>query len=59
MQGVNAVFTWFSDLFTGEWALLLYGIIFFFLFSRLIINPLFGSRYKGSDTVKDCEGDNE
>lgn len=57
MQGINACFGWFSDLFTGEWSLLVYGIIFFFLFSRLIINPLFGSRSRGSgsDSVKEID----
>lgn len=55
MQGVNACFTWFSELFTGEWALLVYGIIFFFLFARLIINPLFGSRSRGSDSLKETD----
>ena len=59
-QGVNAVIEWFQTYIVGDWALIVFGSIFFYIFSRLILAPLFGGRVRSgsSDSVKK-KGDEE
>lgn len=57
ITAITAVFGWFQDfILTGEWGLIITGLVIFFLFSRLILAPLFGSslsRKSGeSDSVR-------
>lgn len=61
-QGISAVFNWFDRLFlsNGEWYGLILGMVFFVLFARLIITPLFGGRFNaGSDSVKGSDSDSK
>lgn len=53
-QAVTACWDWFYSLFNGHWYLLLLGVIFFFVFARLILVPFFGGHLTsvGSDSVK-------
>lgn len=53
-EAVNACWGWFASLFEGDWYFLILGLIFFFVFARLILVPLFGGRLSplGSDTAK-------
>lgn len=59
-QGVNAVIEWFQTYIVGDWSLIVFGSIFFYIFARLIIAPLFGGRVRSgsSDSVKK-KGDDE
>lgn len=58
-SGVNAVFGWFQNyILIGDWALIIYGSIFFYIFARLILAPLFGVSLHGSglsDSVKEVK----
>lgn len=54
-SGINAVFEWFQTyILVGDWGLVIFGIIFFFVFARLILAPLFGVSISAglSDTVR-------
>lgn len=59
-EGINSVFVWFQTYIVGEWALLVFGTIFSYIFARLILSPLFGGRVRSgsSDSVKK-QGDEE
>lgn len=49
--GINNVVQWFQDyILVGDWKYIIYGFIFFAIFARLILAPLFGasSFYGGS-----------
>lgn len=56
-QGVNAVIEWFQTyILVGDWSLIIFGSIFFYIFARLILAPLFGVSLHGSglsDSVKE------
>lgn len=55
--GINAVVNWFQDyILVGDWSLVIYGIIFFAIFHRLILKPLFGGQGVSSDSVKGSAG---
>lgn len=53
-QGVSAVIEWFQTYIVGDWSLIVFGSIFFYIFSRLILAPLFAGRVRSgsSDSVK-------
>lgn len=49
--GINAVVEWFQTyILVGDWKYLIFGSIFFAIFARLILAPLFGASgfYGGS-----------
>lgn len=53
--GINACFDWLQTyILVGDWGLIIFGIIFFCVFARLILAPLFGVSISAglSDTVK-------
>lgn len=59
-QGVTAVIEWFQIYIVGDWSLIVFGSIFFYIFARLILSPLFGGGVRSgvSDSVKK-KGDDE
>lgn len=57
IDGINAVFGWFHQLYSGDWYILIIGVISFVIAGRLILAPLFAGRvaFGGSDTVSNSE----
>lgn len=56
-EAINAVSGWFLQLFTGDWYILIIGVISFVIAGRLLLSPLFGgsASFGGSDFMKDYQ----
>lgn len=54
LTAILQCFTWFEQIFSGEWGFIVIGLVTFGIFSRLILAPLFGASLRAglSDSVR-------